>query len=85
MSKSMATLFHCPVCAAKYELSDLKPRQGRRPRVMWCAFAAAVHSTAARANSFSNTSLLNAQNGALDSNPTRLFGLQFLLNAHVVA
>jgi hypothetical protein len=56
MSKSMATLFHCPVCAAKYEVVGFEAPPGPATEVMWRAFAAAGRSTPARANSLSNTS-----------------------------
>jgi hypothetical protein len=54
--KSIATLFHCPVCAAKYEVVGFEALPGPAPRVMWRAFAAAVRSTPAKANFFSNIS-----------------------------
>ena len=51
MSKSIATLFHCPVSAAKYEVVGFEPRQGRRPIVNCGAFAAVVRrSTLTRAS-----------------------------------
>jgi hypothetical protein len=60
MFKSMATPLLAPSARQSTKLLDLKPRQGRPDelRAKWRAFAAAVHSTAARANSFSNTFLL---------------------------
>ena len=56
MSKTLATLFHCPVCSAKYEVVGFEPRQGRPPRAKWRAFAAAAYYLPAKANFSSNTS-----------------------------